>query len=250
MKNTEKLTVKPTFVKTANVRNAESMMDGLALADGEGRFGLVHGRAGRGKTRWAQHFVANNRNCHYILALHIWRNSLGELLKRIAFEIGLISPPGRVGALFTAISERLVKTRPALFIDEPEKLTLGHIELLRDLTEATAAPIIMVGEEDLLKMMSKHRRVWSRTYQQVEFKPFGVADIVQYAAAAAGVRFTSPSAAEVMFKASEGDIRIVRRDLINLVQILNAKGVAEADEKTAAAAVRQALHDTADYQGV
>jgi hypothetical protein len=44
-----------------------------------------------------------------------------------------------------------------------------------------------------------------------------------------------------MHKSSEGDIRIVRRDLINLVRVLNAKGTAEADEKTVAAAVRHAL---------
>lgn len=242
----EKLTVKPTFVKTANVRNAEAMMDGLALSDGEGRFGLVYGRAGRGKTRWSQYYVANNRNCHYVLALKVWRSSLGELLKRIAIEIGITAPPSRIGALFTQVAERMVKTRPALFIDEPEKLTIGHIEILRDLTEATAAPIILIGEDELPEMMRSQRRVWSRTYQQVQFRPFGVADIVQYVTASAGIRFVNQGAAEAMHKASDGDIRIVRRDLINLVQILNAKGVAEADEKTVKAAIRQALHEDGD----
>ena len=242
----ETLSIKPVFVKTANVRNFEAMMQGLAQSAGEGRFGLVWGRAGRGKTRTAQYHIANTRGCHYVLALKVWRHSPSEFLRQIAREIGIVEPPHRVGTLFADIAERLARTKPTLFIDEPEKLPLAFLEIMRDLTEATAAPIVLIGEEDLPGMMRKERRVWSRTYQQVQFKPFGVADIVQYVTAAAGVRFTSPAAAEAMHKSSDGDIRIVRRDTINLVQVLNAKGTAEADEKSVAAAVRHALTETDD----
>jgi DNA transposition AAA+ family ATPase len=222
------------------------MMRGLELAAGEGRFGLVWGRAGRGKTRTSHYYCANTKNCVYILALKVWRHSQAEFLRALAREIGIASPPHRVGPLFTEVAERLVKTKPTIFVDEPDKLSSGYLEVLRDLTEATTAPIVLIGEEELPAMMRKQRRVWSRTYQQVQFKPFGVADIVQYVTSAAGVRFTSPAAVEVMHKSSEGDIRIVRRDLINIVQVLNAKGTAEADEKTVAAAVRHALTETED----
>jgi len=237
------LSIKPIFVKTANVRNFEAMMEALASSAGEGRFGLVWGRAGRGKTRTAHYHIANTRGCHYVLALKIWRHSQSEFLKAIARELGIAEPPHRVGPLFAEIAERLVKAKPTLFIDEPEKLPIAFLEIMRDLTEATGAPIVLIGEEELPAMMRKERRVWSRTYQQIQFKPFGVADIVQYVTAAAAVRFTCPAAVEAMQKSSEGDIRIVRRDLINLVRVLNAKGTAEADEKTVAAAVRQALSE-------
>jgi len=236
-----KLSIKPIFVKTRNVGNFEAMMKGLDMAAGEGRFGLVWGRAGRGKTRTAQYYCANNRHCHYILALKVWRYSQGEFLRTLAKEIGFKNPPHRIGPLFTEVADRLVKAKPAIFVDEPEKLPKGYIEILRDLTESTGSPIILIGEEELPGIMRKERRVWSRTFQEVEFNPFGPADIVQYVGAAAGIRFTSPAAIEVMHEASGGDIRIVKRDTINLVQILNAKGTAEADEKAVKAAVKFAL---------
>lgn len=241
MKHEQKLSVKPVFVKSRNVNNFLSMLAALALSAGEGRFGLVWGQAGRGKTRAAQWFIANNPDCLYILTLKVWRYSPGEFLKAIARELGMTSVPSRVGPLFTEVAERLSVRRPTIFVDEPEKLPLGFLEILRDLTESTAAPIVLIGEKELPGMMKKERRVWSRTYQELEFQPFGVKDIVQYVTASAGVRFTSPGAAEAMHKSSGGDIRIVRRDLINLVQVLNAKGVAEADESAVAAAVRLAL---------
>jgi hypothetical protein len=49
-----------------------------------------------------------------------------------------------------------------------------------------------------------------------------------------------------MYESSDGDIRIVRRDLINLVEILNSKGTAEADENAVKAAIRQALTESDD----
>ena len=237
----QELSMKPVFVKTANVRNFESMMSGLALSAGEGRFGLVWGRAGRGKTRTAQYYCANTKGCHYILALQVWRHSHGELLKAIAKETGIINPAHRIGPLFGEVAERLIQSRPTVFIDEPDKLTISHLEIIRDLTEFTGTPFILIGEETLPDMMKKERRIWSRTFQQVQFQPFAVPDIVQYVNTAAGVRMSSPAAAEAIFKKSEGDIRIAKIIFINLVQVLNAKGTAEADEQTVQAAIHQAF---------
>jgi DNA transposition AAA+ family ATPase len=233
------LTIKPTFVKTVNVRNFESMMNGLGLSAGEGRFGLVWGRAGRGKTRTAQYYCANTKNCKYVLALRVWRYSQGELLKAIAREIGIINPPHRIGRLFADVAERLMIHRPSIFIDEPDKLTLHHLEIIRDLTEFTGAPFILIGEEELPDMMKRERRIWSRTYQQVQFHPFTAADIIQYINAAAGVRLLGSSAVDAILQKSEGDIRVVRSIFTNLVQVLNAKGVSEADDATVEAAIRQ-----------
>jgi len=235
------LSIKPVFVKTANVMAFESLMNGLALSEGEGRFGLVWGRAGRGKTRTTQYYCANTKNCHYILALQVWRHSHGELLKAIAREIGIINPPNRIGPLFAAVAERLINSRPTIFIDEPDKLTISHLEILRDLTEFTGAPFVLIGEEALPDMMKKERRIWSRTFQQIQFKPFSSADIVQYVNTAAGVRMADIEASEAIFKKAEGDIRIAKIIFTNLVQVLNAKGTAEADVETVQVAIRQAF---------
>lgn len=246
MKNTQKLTVNPVFVKNKNVRNFESMMSGLDAAAGEGRFGLVWGRAGRGKTRTAQWYVANTTNCIYILTLLVWQYSKKGFLEKLCFELGNRNPKGTIGQLFGDAVDRLMVSRPAIFVDEPEKLSGYHLGVLRDLTEATAAPIILIGEEGLPEQMRRERRVMSRTYQEVEFKPFALADVVHYVTAAAGVRFAASEAAALMTKSSGGDIRIVRRDTINLVKVLNAKGTAEATVADVQAAIKFALTDTED----
>ena len=236
------LSMKPVFVKTANVREFESAMQGLAMTQGEGRFAVIWGRAGRGKTRTAQYWCANHtKDTHYVLALQVWRHSQTEMLRAFARELNIVNPPGRLGPLFTEIGERLVATnRPTFFLDEPDKLTINHLEVIRDLTESTGAPFVLIGEEGLPDMLRRERRIWSRTYQHVQFKPFAVADIVQYVTSAAGIRFTSQGAAEAVFKKSEGDIRLVKVICTHLAQVLNAKGSAEADEATVAAAIRQA----------
>ena len=237
------IAIKPVFVKTPNVRNFETMMRALALARGEGRLGLVWSRAGRGKTRTAQAYVANTRRSVYILALSIWRNSQTEFLKKLAYELGVKAPPHRTGPLFAEVAARLTHAEHTIIIDEIDKLPGSYLELVRDLSDYTATPIVLIGEEELPGKMIEHRRVWSRTYQQVEFRPIGVADIVQYVTASSGIRLT-PEGAEEMHRSSEGDFRIVRRDLINLVPILNAKGLREADAKAVRAAVRHSLNVT------
>jgi DNA transposition AAA+ family ATPase len=147
-----------------------------------------------------------------------------------------------VGPLFAEVAGRLIATnRPVFFVDEPDKLTVKHLEVLRDLTESTGAPFVLIGEEQLPDLMKKERRIWSRTFQQVEFKPFAVADIVQFCTTSASIRFTSQEAAEKIYKASDGDIRLVKIIFTNLVQVLNAKGTAEADELTVDAAIRQSF---------
>lgn len=236
------LAIRPVFVKTNNVRDFEAAMQGLAMSEGEGRFACIWGRAGRGKTRTAQWYIANTPGCHYVLALQVWRHSPAELLRALARELSITAPPHRLGPLFAAIAERLIAARrPTVFIDEPDKLTLHHLEIIRDLTESTGAPIVLIGEEGLPELMRRERRIWSRTQQTVPFRPFAVPDIVQYASAAAGIRFTSPAAADAVFKASDGDIRLVKIACMHLVQALNAKGTAEADEATVDAAIRQAF---------
>ena len=107
-------------------------------------------------------------------------------------------------------------------MDEIEKLPGHFLEVIRDLTDMSGAPIILIGEEELAAVMQRNRRVWSRTYQSLKFDPIGARDIIVYARDAAGLSF-SPEVATVFNQASGGDFRIVRRDLIALMQFANSK---------------------------
>lgn len=235
----ENLAVRVVFVKTKNVRNFEVMMDGLALGAGEGRLGLVYGRAGRGKTRTSQWYSAHN-NCLYLRVATIWRTSELEFLKALCREVGIITPPKRKGPCFTEVVDRLVTEPRPVFIDEIEKLPKTFLDLVRDLSDMTTAPFILIGEEELVSYMQQNRRVWSRTYQQLEFESISISDVLMYASDASGLKLSMP-VASILHKNSGGDFRLLRRDMLLLVQYANAKGTREITEEMAQIAVKAGL---------
>ena len=235
----KQIALTPVFVKTANVRNFTVLMDALNLAAGEGCLGLVHGRAGRGKTRTAQWYTANHEAV-YLRAVTCWSTSELAFMQGLARELGVTSPPHRKGPCFAEVVDALLHHPRPVFVDELEKLSVRFLDLVRDLSDLSTAPFVLVGEEELLPAMKRNRRVWSRTFQQIEFKPVGIADLMAYARDAAGLKL-EPPVAEVFHKASGGDFRLIRRDILSLVQIANAKGTTTVDPDMARAAVTYGL---------
>ena len=214
--------VKPVFVeKTKNVRNFSVMMDGLALGRGEGRLGMVYGRAGRGKTRTSQWYHAHHGGV-FLRMQTIWRTSELEFLRALCRELGILSAPGRKGPAFMSIVDALIADPKPIFLDEVEKLPRYFLDVIRDLSDLSTAPVILIGEEELVSYMKMNRRVWSRTYQSLEFLPISKPDIVVYFREASDLVINN-EVTGVFHDASGGDFRIVRRSLLALAQIANAK---------------------------
>jgi hypothetical protein len=235
----KKLQFRPTFVKTKNVRTFEEMMDGLAAADGEGRLGLVWGRAGRGKTRTAQWWAAHH-NAAYLRIATVWRTAEGDFLRALCRELGIIDTPARKGALFAGALDRLLEEPRPVFVDELEKLPRYFLDLVRDLSDMAAVPVVLIGEEELVSYMRQNRRVWSRTFRQMQFEPISAAEIVLYAAEATGLRL-SAIVAKIFENASGGDIRLVKRYLMRLTDLATGKGTDEITEELALMAVKVGL---------
>jgi DNA transposition AAA+ family ATPase len=237
----KKIQFNPVFVKTKNVWQFEYMMDGLALGAGEGRLGLVYGRAGRGKTRTSQWYGAHH-GCIYLRVATIWRTSELEFLKALYRETAHTdTAPYRKGPCFVEIVDRLLSDPRPVFIDEIEKLPRHFLDLVRDLSDMSTAPFILIGEEELLPCMRRNRRVWSRTFRQLEFMPITEGDIVSYIGEAAGLTISVP-VAKILRANSGGDFRIIRRDLLMLIHLANSKGTTEVDEKLARMAVKAGLN--------
>lgn len=237
----EKITVRPVFVeKTKNVRNFTVMMDGLALGEGEGRFGMVYGRAGRGKSRTCQWYHGHHDSI-YLRMLKIWAKSDIEFLKDLARELGVMNPPHRRGICFREIIDRLIVDPRPIFLDEIERLPQAIMEICRDITDLTCAPIILIGEEELVSYMKQNRRVWSRTYRALEFLQITRADIVSYIKEATGGVTIDNGVSGILHDSAGGDFRLVRRDVLNLVQIANAKGTREITEDMVKIAVKSGL---------
>lgn len=235
----KRLQFKPTFVKTKNVRSFEEMMDGLSASDGEGRLGLVWGRAGRGKTRTAQWWAAHH-NAVYLRIATVWRSAEGDFLRALCRELGIIDPPHRKGALYAAAVDRLIEEPRPVFVDELEKLPRYFLDLVRDLSDMSAIPAVLIGEEELVSYMKQNRRVWSRTFRQMQFEPIQPSEIVMYAAETSGLRL-SATVAKVFHEASGGDIRLVKRDLLRLIDLAAGKGTEEITDDLARMAVKVGL---------
>ena len=235
----EEIKIRPTFIRTKNVRNFEALMDGLALGEDDSRLGLVYGRAGRGKSRTAQWYAANHGYV-YMFVLTVWRTNETEFLRALCRELHIKAPPKRKNDCFLAVMDRLIDERKPVFLDEFEKLPQNYLGIIRELTETTGVPFVLIGEEELLAYMRRDSRVWSRTYQQIEFQPITESDIILYAGEAARIKLSSP-VAKILLAASGGDFRIVRRDLLKLVFYANSIPTRDITEEMAQVAVKVGL---------
>lgn len=236
----KEIRVKPKFVNVKNVRNFQAMIDALMLSAGEGRLAAVIGPAGRGKTRTAQWYAANNR-CAFVRCLSIWRNTELGFLQALCRELGVKKIPHRKDPAFIAVMDALNTQggRP-VFVEEIEKLPRLHLELVRDLSDLSAAPFVLIGEDELHSHMQQVTRIWNRTFQQLEFEPLGLGDVVMFARESSGIDMPA-EVAEILYRESGGCFRVIKRDLITLANIMNAKGTQEPDVDMVKAAIKQGL---------
>jgi DNA transposition AAA+ family ATPase len=238
-----KIQFTPRFVNTRNVNNFAATMDALMFSrggrgDGDERLGCVHGQAGRGKTRTVQTWAARH-NAVYLETAIVWSEL--DFLQALCRELGVRKPAGRRGKAFAdAIDVLLINPRP-VFIDEIERFGQRMLEVVRDLAKITGGVFVLIGEEELPHLMKLNRRMWSRTYQAMEFEPASPADIVAFVKDTAGLKLTA-EAMKVMHQASGGDLRIIRRDTINLVHVVNSMArTGEVSGETARIACKSGL---------
>lgn len=232
--------VKNPFIRTKNVRNVDVMMEGLGLAEGEGRFGIIYGEAGLGKSRTVQRWYANNSESIYLRTQKVWESTYTGFLQALVRELDIKPVPRFKAQCFTESVNALVQRPRAIFIDEIERLPSGFLEVVRDLTDITGCPVILIGEEELYAHMRQNRRVWSRTFQQVEFRTIGASDIMLYFKEASGLT-PAPEVAATAHTLSGGNFRDVRRIVLNLAQICNAKKTSEIDTEMVKVAYKTGL---------
>lgn len=218
----EKVLFTPTFVNTKNVRNFTVLMDGLDLGVGEGRLGKVTGRAGLGKTRTCQWYAANH-DCVYLRVIGPMINSDTQFLESLCRAMGITGIKRRQGDLFYAIVDALTANPKPVFLDELERVKPRMVDLVRDLSDVSTAPFVLVGEQELDTVMKRNRRTWSRTFQAMDFEPVGAADIVFYLKESAGLGLDSALAA-MMHQKSGGDWRLIKSASLSLVQQVNSAG--------------------------
>lgn len=212
------------FLETGNVTTFRQCVRGMEDVNGQPGIFLAWGQAGRGKTFAARNYHAENGGVY----VSVWQDwTQAAFLQQVCFEVCGLRPKG-ANAAKLKIVEHLEREPRTIFIDEADRLHVLRIEDLRDIHEATGAPIVLVGEEELLGLLSDRRRVWSRVVQEQEFAPLSLDDITWFALEAAGLS-VQPEAAARMRKASDGDFRLIRNMVLHLEQAGKARDTQQVD---------------------
>lgn len=215
------------LINTPNMRNFGTALGGLMddnenvlFTPGEGRLLVGYGRAGRGKTQAGLYYAAKY-GWAYLAYLEFW--SVLDLMQEIALELGAIKPPHRTSWCFREIVARLkVQPRP-LVLDDCNRPSPAHLEAIRSLANASGMPVILLGEEELLPVLKRNTRIWSRVEDKVEFEPIAGSHIKLYFRDVVGLNLEDADAALIQQKC-DGDFRPVVRAAKHLRTFCQAKG--------------------------
>lgn len=234
------------YLQTANARRFSLMIDDLKMDVGEGRFACVCGGAGLGKSRAVKYYHANSENTIYLESTLIWKNSDLAFLQDLCRELGVDSPKRNKEWCFRTIIENLYQNSDTIiFIDEADRMRNNFLEIVRDITRITLCPVVLIGESGLLPMMQQNERVWTRTFEPVQFVPMQPSDLLIYAQEAAGAEL-SLEVASILHqtktkKTANGNFRLVKRALLYAIAYANAAKSAEITVQIAEIAIKSAI---------
>lgn len=217
--------MKPVFIDTRNVNNANTAMNALAMQPGKPRIGAFYGHAGVGKSYWAAAWISRQPEASpYLKCQYLWGGSELAFLQALCRAFFIKDPPHTKVTCYRLILDCMT-ARPhlPLVVDDFHRMGRGHLEIMRDLTELSGAPVVLIGEEPLEAMLQTHDQVWSRTYQAIEFKANEIADIRLLAVKAAGLELEREAVTHLHQWAS-GDFRPLDSALAGLLQFAQGKG--------------------------
>lgn len=215
------------FGNVAPLKNVASL---LALIDrvenrmpGLPGMATYYGPSGRGKSTAATYATNHTGACH-IEVQPLWRAK--NLLAGIAGELGVAKPARTAAAIFEQVAQALgVEQRP-LLIDEADRLMRDDmVEVVRGLHEASGAPVILIGEEDLPMKLTRWERVHGRMLDWVAVQPADMTDVAQLAAIYAPKIELAEDLRQLLLDSSRRSHRYVSNNLARVAEFALAKGL-------------------------
>ena len=213
-----------TFIPTVNVTKfqkiCQELEDSMSLIGPS--LAMVTGPAGRGKSEAAKHYAIHS-NAIYIPPMNTRTPTM--VLREIAFELGKIRPQ-RSDACLNIIAEEMAKERRIIFIDEADLLPMQILEMLRNLNERYACPVLLIGEDELKGKIESRRRLSSRVRRRMEFTPVMQQDVAFFFKTCLDL-IISAEVASAIHKESRGDWRPVLTTAIGIERAMKASGLKE-----------------------
>jgi DNA transposition AAA+ family ATPase len=137
--------------------------------------GLVvfYGPSGFGKSSAAA-VAVTRAGAYYVQAQSTWTRKAFYLA---VLKVMGIAPAKTMYEMAEQIAVQLVSSGKALIIDEADHLVdKGIIEIVRDIYEATLAPVMLIGEENLPGKLKKFERFHGRVLEFAPAQPASFAD--------------------------------------------------------------------------
>lgn len=197
--------MKPVFATTGNVERFLSAFGQLERRGApEASMMLVTGEAGHGKSRTVQWFAAQQGGI-YLRAKAAWTPHW--MLREVVSELGQQPERHNEGLFSQALKPLAADPRP-LVIDEIEHALHDSkcLETVRDLSDLTEIPVILVGMEGVTRRLQRYPQLSSRVTQTVTFGALTVEDVQAVLGQICEVE-TANGAAEEIYRQTGGFIR-------------------------------------------
>lgn len=194
-------------------------------------FGVCHGPSGYGKT-YASIFAQNKFKAARVEVGDSWTRR--TLLKRILIEFDeTVSEKATISTMADkAIAALAEDTKRPLIIDEADKLVdKGMIEIVRELQEASSAPVILIGEEQLPKKLLTVERMHNRVLDWFPAQPCDIDDTRQLAKTFASEVSIADDLLEAIRAKSSGRARRIVVNLHHAAEMARNEGASKLDLK-------------------
>jgi DNA transposition AAA+ family ATPase len=145
------------------------------------------------------------------------------VLREISFELAGLRP-ARTDACLSIINDEMSKKRRLIMIDEADLLQMACLEMLRNVNERFACPIMLIGEEELKGKLGSRRRLSSRIRRRMDFGPIGQHDIAYFLKTSLNIK-AAPDVTSAIHKHANGDWRPVLTAAIGIERAMKASNL-------------------------
>lgn len=227
MKLPRVLPMKRRFARTSNVKR---FLVGMASLEkrgaGEASWMLVTGLPGLGKTKLVEWYCSQQFTGYlpsiYLRAKTTWTPRV--LLTELVSTLGMV-PGRRKDEMYAQALGMLARDPHALVIDEVEHCLRNgeNLETLRDISDVTYSPIVLVGMDAVKTKIQRHEQISSRINQVVEFQPSTADDVRTMAHELTDLDFTDELIQKILVE-SEGRYRLIMDALAAVDRVADANG--------------------------
>ncbi|MEM5786268.1 MAG: ATP-binding protein [Syntrophobacteraceae bacterium] len=219
--------MKDVFIPTTNYQAFQQLCQDLLQTQLGLEMGCVIGPAGRGKTVAAERVSSMSASAVYLRYQE--RFSHVGLIRELAFVL-CGARPGRTQTCFDMIQSELSHRRRIILVDECDRMSLKHLNTLRDFHDVCRVPVVLIGEEPLKAKLKQERRLESRVASELRFEPVSPGDVAVFYKMALNQDVASKQAG-ILTRHSGGDFRMVVNDALNIERRMKASGIAALSDE-------------------